>query len=65
MLSIKATVYADSNDKYGSIFKTTKKKKKEMGLLSELKYSVEYLQVLGTRVGHLPIIELKCSVPLA
>lgn len=41
------------------------KKKKRDGILSELKYSVEYLQVLGTRVGLLPIIELKCSVPLA
>lgn len=28
MLSIKGMVYVDSNDKYGSIFKKTKKKKK-------------------------------------
>lgn len=45
MLSIEATVYADSNDKYSSIFKISKTKKP--GLLSELKYSVKYLQVFG------------------
>lgn len=54
MLSFQATVYADSNDKYNSIFKISKikkrrneKKKKELGLLSVLKYSVTYLQVFG------------------
>ena len=38
MLSIEATVYADSNDKYSSIFKISKtkkkKRKKKLGLLS-------------------------------
>lgn len=60
MLSIEATVYADSNDKYSSIFQISKKKK--LGLLSELKYSVKYLHVFlefGTRVCCL----LKCPVP--
>lgn len=52
MLSFQATVYADSNDKYNSIFKILKtkkkkKRKKKLGLLSVLKYSVTYLQVFG------------------
>lgn len=53
MLSFQATVYADSNDKYNSIFKISKTKKKKkrknkkLGLLSVLKYSVTYLQVFG------------------
>lgn len=58
MLSFQATVYADSNDKYNSIFKISKtkkkkkrkkknKQKKKLGLLSVLKYSVTYLQVFG------------------
>lgn len=50
MLSLEATVYADSNDKYSSIFqisKTKKKPKQKLGLLSVLKYSVTYLQVFG------------------
>lgn len=48
MLSIEATVYADSNDKYSSIFKISKtKKKKSWDYYQELKYSVKYLQVFG------------------
>lgn len=42
MLSIQATVYTDSNDKYTSIFTVSKR-----GLSSEFKYSVKYLQVFG------------------
>lgn len=42
MLSIQATVYTDSNDKYTSIFNVLKR-----GLSSEFKYSVKYLQVFG------------------
>lgn len=65
MLSIEATVYADSNDKYSSIFKISKTKK--LGLLSELKYSVKYLQVFGVwyqgLVVYLLYRELKCPVP--
>lgn len=45
MLSIEATVYADSNDKYSSILKFSKTRK--LGLLSELKQSVMYLQAFG------------------
>lgn len=33
MLSIEATVYADSNDKYSSIFKISKTKKKKAGII--------------------------------
>lgn len=50
MLSIEATVYADSNDKYSSIFQIskTKKEKEKLGLLcSALKYSVTYLHLFG------------------
>lgn len=53
MLSIEATVYADSNDKYISIFKISKtktKKERKLGLLSEFKYSVTYLQVVWSLV---------------
>lgn len=42
MLSIQATVYTDSNDKYSSIFNVSKR-----GLSSQFKYSVKYLQVSG------------------
>lgn len=42
MLSIQATVYTDSNDKYASIFNVLKR-----GPSSEFKYSVKYLQVFG------------------
>lgn len=42
MLSIQATVYTDSNDKYTSIFHVSK-----TGLSSQFKYSVKYLQVSG------------------
>lgn len=42
MLSVQATVYTDSNDKYTSIFNGSK-----MGLSSQFKYSVKYLQVSG------------------
>lgn len=62
MLSIEATVYADSNDKYSSIFKISKTKK--LGLLSVFKYSVEYLQVFGVTEGWLLTHNaLKCPVP--
>lgn len=33
MLSIEATVYADSNDKYSSIFKISKTTKKRDGII--------------------------------
>lgn len=69
MLSIEATVYADSNDKYSSIFKiskTTTTTKKEMGLLSVLKYSVKYLQVFGVwyqgSLVYLYIVKVSCPV---
>lgn len=67
MLSIEATVYADSNDKYSSIFKFSKTtKKKEMGLLSVLKYSVKYLQVFGVwyqgLVVYLYNVKVSCPV---
>ena len=54
LLSLEATVYADSNDKYSSIFKISKTK--TLGLLSVFKYSA-YLQVfsLVPGVGRLPI----------
>lgn len=42
MLSVQATVYTDSNDKYTSIFNGSK-----MGLSSQFKYSITYLQVSG------------------
>lgn len=66
MLSIEATVYADSNDKYSSIFKISKTTKKEMGLLSVLKYSVKYLQVFGVwyqgLVVYLYNVKVSCPV---
>lgn len=67
MLSFEATVYADSNDKYSSIFKISKtKKKKKLGLLSVLKYSVTYLQVFGVwyqgLVVYLYSVKVSCPV---
>lgn len=62
MLSIEATVYADSNDKYSSIFQISKTKK--LRLLSDLKYRVKYLQVFGVWYQGsvcLPTIALKVS----
>lgn len=47
MLSFQATRYADSNDKYSSIFKKKKSQKTiKLGLLAVLKYSITYLQVV-------------------
>lgn len=48
MLSIEATVYADSSDKYSSIFKISRREKK--GLLSVFKY-VKYLQVFWSLIA--------------
>ena len=70
MLSIEATVYADSNDKYSSIFKTSKTKKQtnkqKLGLLSVLKYSVKYLQVFGVWYQGLVVYlyNVKVSCPI-
>ena len=72
MLSIEATVYADSDDKYSSIFKIStttkikdKQKKKKLGLLSVLKYSVKYLQVFGVWYQELFVylrsVKVSCS----
>lgn len=61
MLSIEATVYADSNDKYSSIFQISKKKK--LGLLSELKYSVKYLHVF-LEFGTRGVLSTKVSCPV-
>ena len=69
MLSIEATVYADSNDKYSSIFKISKTKQTEqekLGLLSVLKYSVKYLQVFSVwyqgLVVYLNSVKVSCPV---
>lgn len=50
MLSIEATVYADSNDKYSSIFQISDKKKKSWDYYQHLNIVLRYLQVVWSLV---------------
>lgn len=66
MLSIEATVYADSNDKYSSIFKISKTKQswdyyQNLNIVLSI-YRFVWSLVPG--VGRLPIDSVKVSCPV-
>lgn len=69
MLSFEATVYADSNDKYSSIFKISKTKKKKKKSWDYYQYLNIVLRIyrcleFGTRAWSSTYIEVKVSCPV-